>query len=64
MRGVEGGRTVRVCESQSRLFKGQCWSKSNCAQVCRNEGFHAGHCRGFRKRCYCTKPCHGSHHHD
>ncbi|XP_074350450.1 defensin-like protein 1 [Apium graveolens] len=63
MREVEGGRTIRVCESQSHLFKGQCWSNSNCAQICRHEGFRGGHCRGFRKRCYCTKPCHGYHHH-
>ncbi|PIN07347.1 hypothetical protein CDL12_20085 [Handroanthus impetiginosus] len=50
---VEG----RNCESQSHGFKGQCWSDHNCGLVCRNEGFQDGRCRGFRKRCFCTRPC-------
>ncbi|XP_015895971.1 defensin Ec-AMP-D1-like [Ziziphus jujuba] len=47
----------RTCESQSHKFKGVCVSKSNCAGICKTEGFHGGHCRGFRRRCFCTKPC-------
>ncbi|XP_054809759.1 defensin Ec-AMP-D1-like [Prosopis cineraria] len=48
---------ARTCESQSHRFKGPCIRKSNCANVCRTEGFPGGHCRGFRRRCFCTKPC-------
>ncbi|OVA16051.1 Knottin [Macleaya cordata] len=52
---------ARTCESQSHRFKGTCVRKSNCAHVCQTEGFHGGKCRGFRRRCFCTKPC---HHHE
>ncbi|XP_016495855.1 defensin J1-2-like [Nicotiana tabacum] len=48
---------ARTCESQSHRFKGPCVRKSNCAAVCQTEGFHGGHCRGFRRRCFCTKHC-------
>ncbi|XP_028776719.1 defensin-like protein [Neltuma alba] len=48
---------ARTCESQSHRFRGACVSKSNCANVCRTEGFPGGHCRGFRRRCFCTRPC-------
>ncbi|KAK0574277.1 hypothetical protein LWI29_020907 [Acer saccharum] len=48
---------ARTCESQSHKFKGTCLSKSNCAHVCKTEGFPGGHCRGFRRRCFCTKKC-------
>ncbi|KAK3442465.1 defensin Ec-AMP-D2 isoform X2 [Eucalyptus grandis] len=48
---------ARTCESQSQRFKGACVSKTNCASVCQTEGFHGGHCRGFRRRCFCTKHC-------
>ncbi|KAG8386655.1 hypothetical protein BUALT_Bualt03G0171200 [Buddleja alternifolia] len=51
---VEGRRT---CESQSHGFKGRCLSDHNCGMVCRNEGFSDGWCRGFRQRCFCTRPC-------
>ncbi|XP_014492267.1 defensin-like protein 1 [Vigna radiata var. radiata] len=47
----------RVCESQSHGFKGPCNGDHNCALVCRNEGFSGGNCRGFRRRCFCTKIC-------
>ncbi|XP_068342563.1 defensin Ec-AMP-D2-like [Pyrus communis] len=47
----------RTCEAHSRKFKGTCLGKSNCASVCQTEGFHGGHCRGFRRRCFCTKHC-------
>ncbi|KAM7513888.1 hypothetical protein LguiA_003471 [Lonicera macranthoides] len=50
---VEG----RVCESQSHYFKGPCRGDHNCAMVCRNEAFSGGRCRGFRRRCFCTKLC-------
>ncbi|XP_054810808.1 defensin J1-2-like [Prosopis cineraria] len=46
-----------TCESQSHRFKGTCVSKSNCASVCQTEGFPDGHCRGFRLRCFCSRPC-------
>ncbi|WOH13228.1 hypothetical protein DCAR_0832737 [Daucus carota subsp. sativus] len=52
--GIAEGRT---CESQSHKFKGTCVSRSNCANVCKNEGFPGGHCRGFRRRCFCIKHC-------
>ncbi|KAL5218178.1 hypothetical protein ABZP36_018862 [Zizania latifolia] len=48
---------ARLCESQSHRYKGPCVRKSNCANVCRTEGFPDGHCRGFRRRCFCTRPC-------
>nr|AAL85480.1 defensin protein 1 [Prunus persica] len=48
---------ARTCESQSNRFKGTCVSTSNCASVCQTEGFPGGHCRGFRRRCFCTKHC-------
>ncbi|KAF0911053.1 hypothetical protein E2562_005440 [Oryza meyeriana var. granulata] len=48
---------ARTCESQSHRFKGPCVRKSNCANVCSTEGFPDGHCRGFRRRCFCTRPC-------
>ncbi|CAM8946167.1 unnamed protein product [Rhodiola kirilowii] len=51
---AEGGRT---CESRSHRFRGLCVSRNNCALVCRTEGFHTGHCRGFRRRCFCVKKC-------
>ncbi|CAA0818520.1 Defensin-like protein 4 [Striga hermonthica] len=59
---MRGGNTIvkvagRTCDSQSHGFKGQCWSDTNCGLVCRNEGFPSGHCRGFRKRCFCRRPC-------
>ncbi|CAN0856826.1 Defensin-like protein 6 [Linum grandiflorum] len=25
--------------------------------VCRNEAFSGGRCKGFRRRCFCTKLC-------
>ncbi|MCD7471483.1 hypothetical protein HAX54_011937 [Datura stramonium] len=48
---------ARTCESQSHRFKGPCVRKSNCAAVCQTEGFSGGHCRGVRRRCFCTKHC-------
>ncbi|XP_073275728.1 defensin Ec-AMP-D1-like [Primulina huaijiensis] len=48
---------ARFCESQSLRFKGPCVSDTNCASVCHTEGFPGGDCRGFRRRCFCTKPC-------
>ncbi|KAK3199027.1 hypothetical protein Dsin_022442 [Dipteronia sinensis] len=48
---------ARTCESHSHKFKGTCISKSNCAHVCQTEGFPDGHCRGFRRRCFCRKKC-------
>ncbi|XP_077247004.1 defensin Ec-AMP-D1-like [Tasmannia lanceolata] len=48
---------ARICESQSHRFKGLCVRHSNCANVCRTEGFPGGECRGFRRRCFCVKTC-------
>ncbi|KAL9240237.1 hypothetical protein vseg_014481 [Gypsophila vaccaria] len=48
---------ARTCESQSHRFKGTCVSRSNCANVCKTEGFPGGHCRGFRRRCFCLTHC-------
>ncbi|KAL1226397.1 Defensin-like protein 5 [Cardamine amara subsp. amara] len=48
---------ARTCQSSSQLFSGPCLSTSNCANVCHNEGFTDGDCRGFRRRCFCNKPC-------
>ncbi|KAI3817067.1 hypothetical protein L1987_10854 [Smallanthus sonchifolius] len=50
---VEG----RTCQSQSHKFKGACLSNTNCVNVCKTEGFPGGKCRGFRRRCFCTKHC-------
>ncbi|KAK9724155.1 hypothetical protein RND81_05G052400 [Saponaria officinalis] len=48
---------ARTCESQSQKFKGPCVSESNCANVCKTEGFLGGDCRGFRRRCFCLTDC-------
>ncbi|KAG6601911.1 hypothetical protein SDJN03_07144, partial [Cucurbita argyrosperma subsp. sororia] len=48
---------ARECESQSHNFNGLCFSDTNCGSVCKTEGFDGGHCRGFRRRCFCTKHC-------
>ncbi|XP_038978481.1 defensin Ec-AMP-D2-like [Phoenix dactylifera] len=48
---------ARTCESQSHRFKGPCVRSDNCANVCKTEGFPGGKCRGFRRRCFCTKHC-------
>ncbi|KAI9079722.1 hypothetical protein K1719_038343 [Acacia pycnantha] len=47
----------RMCQSQSHGFRGACVGSHNCALVCRNEGFSGGRCRGFRRRCFCTRLC-------
>ncbi|MED6190005.1 hypothetical protein PIB30_101536 [Stylosanthes scabra] len=48
---------ARTCLSQSHRFKGPCVSDTNCASVCKTEGFPSGDCRGFRRRCFCKKHC-------
>ncbi|KAF5763189.1 putative defensin, plant, knottin, scorpion toxin-like superfamily [Helianthus annuus] len=48
---------ARMCQSQSHMFHGTCMRDHNCALVCRNEGFSGGKCRGFRRRCFCTRLC-------
>ncbi|KAH6790695.1 low-molecular-weight cysteine-rich 75 [Perilla frutescens var. frutescens] len=47
----------RKCESPSSTFRGLCLKYSNCKQVCISEGFTDGECKGFRRRCYCSKSC-------
>nr|BAH29762.1 defensin-like cystein-rich peptide [Torenia fournieri] len=46
-----------LCRSPSQKFKGPCFSDSNCQSVCEGEGFTGGECEGFRRRCFCSKPC-------
>ncbi|KAJ8574219.1 hypothetical protein K7X08_026024 [Anisodus acutangulus] len=48
---------ARSCESASQRFKGLCVRNSNCASICNTEGFPDGHCKGFRRRCFCTRHC-------
>ncbi|XP_038977710.1 defensin-like protein 1 [Phoenix dactylifera] len=50
---------ARLCESQSHTYKGTCTNNHNCAIVCQREGrgFTGGRCRGFWRKCYCTKIC-------
>nr|ACS96442.1 defensin [Jatropha curcas] len=48
---------ARTCESQTHKFKGTCLSETNCANVCKTEGFTGGDCRGLRRRCFCTRHC-------
>ncbi|GER48113.1 defensin-like protein [Striga asiatica] len=43
------------CESNSRLFKGACFSDRNCGSICEKEGFMAGKCKFLR--CVCLKNC-------
>nr|QLH55379.1 defensin 5 [Allium sativum]QLH55382.1 defensin 5 [Allium sativum] len=60
MGGRGGGIMVaeaRVCLSQSHRFVGSCIRGSNCANVCKTEGFPGGECKGFRRRCFCAKNC-------
>ncbi|XP_056844241.1 defensin-like protein 6 [Raphanus sativus] len=51
--GIEG----RMCQSRSHHFRRTCLSNHNCANICRGEGFSGGRCRGFRRRCFCTRLC-------
>ncbi|KAH0649867.1 hypothetical protein KY290_030736 [Solanum tuberosum] len=55
--GTMSSAEARTCESQSNRFKGTCVRDSNCATVCQTEGFIGGNCRGFRRRCFCTRNC-------
>ncbi|KAE9597997.1 putative defensin, plant [Lupinus albus] len=49
---------ARSCESRSSKFKGYCFLSKNCKKVCTTrESFTGGHCRGFIRRCQCTKVC-------
>ena len=46
-----------VCSAPSKLFRGICFSDSNCSSVCEKEGFISGECDGLRRRCICLKDC-------
>ncbi|WOH13227.1 hypothetical protein DCAR_0832736 [Daucus carota subsp. sativus] len=46
-----------MCKTPSRKFHGLCFSNQNCADICQTEGFLDGECEGFRRRCFCIKPC-------
>ncbi|XP_050368347.1 defensin-like protein 1 [Argentina anserina] len=48
---------ARTCETLSNTFHGICLSDRNCESVCDTEGFTGGDCRGFRRRCFCTRQC-------
>lgn len=48
-----------VCEARSQFFKGLCFKSDNCVSICENEGYITGHCKGFRRRCICSKDCGG-----
>ncbi|KAE9597998.1 hypothetical protein Lal_00029522 [Lupinus albus] len=49
---------AKTCESRSHKLKGFCYSSKRCAHVCTSHhNFIGGHCRGFIRRCHCTKPC-------
>ncbi|KAG8502202.1 hypothetical protein CXB51_002170 [Gossypium anomalum] len=47
----------KICESPSNVFKGLCLRDDNCDIVCKTEGFPNGDCKGFLRKCVCTKPC-------
>ncbi|KAG6407310.1 hypothetical protein SASPL_130297 [Salvia splendens] len=49
-----------VCSAPSKLFRGICFSDSNCSSVCEKEGFLSGECDGLRRRCICQKDCNGN----
>lgn len=51
------GEVNEMCMSPSHLFKGLCLRSSNCAAICKTEGFTDGKCKGFFRRCFCIKPC-------
>ncbi|MQM04273.1 hypothetical protein Taro_037060 [Colocasia esculenta] len=57
MMGTTKVAEARTCSSASHKFKGACFSDRNCASVCNTEGFPDGDCHGFRRRCFCTRPC-------
>nr|CAH58740.1 defensin [Plantago major] len=48
---------ARKCRSASHRFKGTCLSDTNCASVCKTEGFPGGDCKGLRRRCFCETHC-------
>ncbi|MBA0641143.1 hypothetical protein Goklo_025725 [Gossypium klotzschianum] len=47
----------KICESRSNAFKGLCLRDNNCDIACKTEGFPNGGCKGFIRKCVCTKPC-------
>nr|DAD43929.1 TPA_asm: hypothetical protein HUJ06_002159 [Nelumbo nucifera] len=48
---------ARMCDTPSQKFVGLCLIDRNCENVCKTEGFPAGHCEGLRRRCFCSEPC-------
>ncbi|KAK9669339.1 hypothetical protein RND81_13G124200 [Saponaria officinalis] len=58
-RGRIGPKVVeaRMCRRASQKFRGPCVSDNNCENTCATEGYTAGDCHGFRRRCMCSKPC-------
>ncbi|KAM1432053.1 hypothetical protein ACFX1R_015523 [Malus domestica] len=50
-------KSLKTCVSSSHKYRGICFRSSNCAAICKKEGFMGGKCTGFRLRCVCTKKC-------
>ncbi|KAL1556040.1 defensin J1-2-like [Salvia divinorum] len=49
-----------ICSAPSKLFRGLCFSNSNCSSICEKEGFLSGYCNGLRRMCICQKDCDGN----
>ncbi|TYJ48002.1 hypothetical protein E1A91_A01G031200v1 [Gossypium mustelinum] len=47
----------KICKYPSNAFKGLYLRDDNCGIVCKTEGFPNGDCKGFLRKCVCTKPC-------
>ncbi|KAI3466303.1 hypothetical protein Pfo_022966 [Paulownia fortunei] len=44
-----------LCEANSKLFTGACFSDKNCGAICEKEGFLNGKCKFLK--CVCSKDC-------
>ncbi|GAB2277652.1 hypothetical protein Dimus_012358 [Dionaea muscipula] len=48
----------RRCKRRSNRYRGLCTSRSNCARICKTEGYTGGYCGGYIiPACWCTRPC-------
>ncbi|CAJ1937683.1 unnamed protein product [Sphenostylis stenocarpa] len=48
---------ANICWSKSRTYTSPCYSDEICANYCKADGFDGGDCGGFRRICFCSKPC-------
>ncbi|CAA0818034.1 Defensin-like protein 5 [Striga hermonthica] len=48
-----------LCEMPSTLFHGVCAVGSNCARICKKEGYLTGKCKGVLPKCICLQDCGG-----